>query len=442
MTRPPLRPIKRLLVCNRYVQSPYASPLDPDYQSLNFQFRGEIATRIISAARELDVPTYAVYTQADTTHVRNATHAIELPSAASYLDTSYLIQLIRDHGIDAVHPGYGFLSESAEFARRAWEEAGAVVIGPGWEVLEQTGDKLKARRLAEECSVPVTPALLTATNNVDAIRSFAESIGYPIMIKAVDGGGGRGIRLVRHADELASLAQRAIEESPSRQVFAEKAAVDGFRHVEVQIVGDGTGKGGIRHLWERECSIQRRYQKVIEVAPSTIQDRSLVNEMIEAAVRMAEKIHYFSLGTFEFLLNPDTRTYYFLETNPRLQVEHTITEALLPGLDLVQAQLLLSQGVPLASIPRLPPQSALPTPPPPPAVNTIQLRLTAETPSQSFTLSPGPVTLLRLPSSNGPGVRVDTHAPTRVSTEFDSLIAKIVVCAPTWNARVEGGGAA
>ncbi|EOD52375.1 putative carboxylase:pyruvate acetyl- propionyl- protein [Neofusicoccum parvum UCRNP2] len=267
MARPPPRPIKRLLVCNR----------------------GEIATRVISAANELDIPTYAVYTSTDTSHVLYATHAIELPSPASYLDIPHLISLIKSHGIDAVHPGYGFLSESAEFSRRVWEEAGAVVVGPGWEILEKTGDKLRARALAEECSVPVTPALRTPTNDISTIRAFADRIGYPVMIKAVDGGGGRGIRLVQHASELESLATRAIEESPSRLVYAEKAAVDGFRHIEVQIVGDG--EGGVRHLWERECSIQRRWQKVIEVAPSTIRDRGLVEKVIEAAVRMAEKVN-------------------------------------------------------------------------------------------------------------------------------------------------------
>lgn len=285
-------------------------------------------------------------------------------------------------------------------------------------------------------SVPVTPALLTPTNDIDTIRSFADRIGYPVMIKAVDGGGGRGIRLVRRAEDLASLAQRAIEESPSRQVFAEKAAVNGFRHVEVQIVGDGTGKGGVRHLWERECSIQRRYQKVVELAPSTIQDRDLVGEVIGAAVRMAEKINYFSLGTFEFLVNPTTRTFFFLEVNPRLQVEHTITESLLSStfLDLVQTQLLLSQGTPLTSIPGIPQHQLNPRTPPP--LHSIQLRLTAENPAASFSLSPGRIASLRLPTSSGPGIRVDTHAPQTVTTDFDSLLAKLVVTAPTWPACV------
>ncbi|OMP86585.1 Pyruvate carboxylase, partial [Diplodia seriata] len=349
----------------------------------------------------------------------------------SYMDIPHLITLIKQHGIDAVHPGYGFLSESAEFARRVWEEADAAVVGPGWEILEQTGDKLKARKLAEECSVPVTPALLHPTSSIPTLGAFARSTGYPIMIKAVDGGGGRGIRLVRSDEELERQATRAIEESPSRRVFAERALVDGYRHVEVQIVGDG--RGGIRHLWERECSVQRRWQKVVEEAPSTIADRGLVGEVIGAAVRMAEKLTYFSLGTFEFLVHPLTRTFTFLEINPRLQVEHTVTEALVPGLDLVQTQLLLHQGASSSSSS----SSALPSPPPPPPgappppLHAIQLRLTAEEPARDFALGTTPHLHLHLPDPTGPGVRVDTHRPdgSAVGTDFDPLLAKIVVAA-------------
>ncbi|OJD36626.1 putative carboxylase:pyruvate acetyl-CoA/propionyl-CoA [Diplodia corticola] len=417
MARPPPRPIRRLLVCNR----------------------GEIATRIMTAARELSIPTYAVYTSNDATHVRYATRAIELPSASSYMDIPYLISLIKQHNIDAVHPGYGFLSESAEFARRVWDEAGAVVVGPGWEILEQTGDKLKARKLAEECSVPVTPALLhptssIPTSSIPTLRAFASSTGYPVMIKAVDGGGGRGIRLVHSDDELEQQATRAIEESPSRRVYAEQAMVDGFRHVEVQMVGDGRGE--VRHLWERECSVQRRWQKVVEEAPSTFADRGVVGEVIAAAVRMAERLSYFSLGTFEFLVHPRTRAFYFLEINPRLQVEHTVTESLVPGLDLVQTQLLLhhhqepssSSSSPLLSCPGIPPTPLPPSAPPPP-LHSLQLRLTAEDPSRAFALSPGPIHHLSFASTSGPGVRIDTHHPSTIGTDFDSLIAKIVVTA-------------
>ncbi|KAL1610806.1 hypothetical protein SLS60_002477 [Paraconiothyrium brasiliense] len=336
------------------------------------------------------------------------------------MNISALIAIVRKHDIDAVHPGYGFLSESAEFAKRMWDEAGVVVIGPGWEVLEATGDKLRARELAEKCSVPVSPALLTPTSSPEEIAVFASRVGYPIMVKAVDGGGGRGIRLIRDESSLAASVKRAVEESPSKKLFAEKAAVDGFRHVEVQIIGDG--RGNVTHLWERECSIQRRYQKIVEMAPSTLQDRSMVATIIEDAVRMAKSISYFSLGTFEFLVNPQTRMYYFLEINPRLQVEHTITETLTTT-DIVRTQLLLAQGVCT-----LPPPSNPLSPPP---VFSLQLRITAENPAANWTLSIGKITAFDFPSGNG--IRLDTHLshmrPTVVGAEYDSLLAKLIVTA-------------
>jgi pyruvate carboxylase len=250
--------------------------------------RGEIATRIISTARELDIETYSIYTSNDTSHTFGSSHSIQLTSSASYLDTLELINIAKNHIIDTIHPGYGFLSESPDFAQRMWDEAGALVIGPGPDILSRTGDKLQARLLAEECQVPVLPALETPTSNISELQKFASSIGYPIIIKAVDGGGGRGIRIVRKEEELSSLTKRALQESPSGRAFAEKAAIDGYRHVEVQIIGDGLGN--VRHLWERECSIQRRFQKVVEFAPSSIPDRTLVGEVIKAALRMAKKV--------------------------------------------------------------------------------------------------------------------------------------------------------
>lgn len=260
----------------------------------------------MNAARELDIETFAVYTEHDASHTYNAAHAIKLPMPSSYMDVSHLVQLVKQHNIDAVHPGYGFLSESVEFSRRIANETDAFVIGPGAEILDRTADKLQARRLAESCHVPTLPALVTPTDRVKSVRDFASKNGYPVMIKAVDGGGGRGIRLVSHDEELAGLMARAIEESPSRQVFAEKAASEGFRHIEVQIIGDL--HGNVTHvssssmlrpvedstddgqLWERECSIQRRYQKVIEMAPSSIVDRKLVSNIIQSALRMARKV--------------------------------------------------------------------------------------------------------------------------------------------------------
>ncbi|KAJ9621562.1 hypothetical protein H2203_007049 [Taxawa tesnikishii (nom. ined.)] len=387
------RPIRRLLVANR----------------------GEIATRIISAARELDIETYAIYTENDVSHTYHATHAIKLSSPASYLDIDALISVARDHDIDAVHPGYGFLSESAEFASRMSAEGGAMVIGPGHEILAQTGDKLMARRLAEQCSVVSLPALTEPTSDVEKVREFSRRAGYPIMIKAVDGGGGRGIRLVSREGELAAAMTRAVEESPSKQVFAEKAAVGGFRHVEVQIVGDC--RGNVIHLWERECSIQRRYQKVVEMAPSSVKDRRLIAAVVDAALRMARKIRYTSLGTFEFLVNPETSEFYFLEINPRLQVEHTVTESIC-FTDIVKAQLELAQGATISET----------------DLQRLSNGNSAEPPALV-----GKIQSFHFPSGNG--VRVDTNlvngATAVVSADFDSLIAKLIVTANDWGSVIQ-----
>lgn len=360
-----------------------------------------------------------------------------------------------------------------------WDEAAAIVIGPGPEILSRTGDKLQARLLAEECQVPVLPALQTPTSEISELQKFGSSVGYPVIIKAVDGGGGRGIRIVRKEEDLASLAKRALQESPSGKAFAEKAAIDGYRHVEVQILGDG--KGNVRHLWERECSIQRRFQKVVEFAPSSIPDRKLVAEVINAAIRMAKKVsdgisfsqrqkphfyftcysyqdfswprcpfllgllrlispfqdtdnyqvNYYSLGTFEFLLRSSPPEFYFLEVNPRLQVEHTITESIAMGTDIVKLQLLLAQDHPLSCLPI----SALPeNPETPPPSHSLQLRVTAEDVSNDWVVSVGKISSFRFPTGNG--IRVDSHLlpaqATVVGTDFDSLIAKIIITAPTW----------
>lgn len=228
------------------------------------------------------------------------------------------------------------------------------------------------------------------------------------------------------------MVKRAMEESPSKQIFVEKAAIDGFRHIEVQVVGDGVSKA--EHLWERECSIQRRYQKIIEVAPSTISDRRLVSKIIEAALRMANEIRYFSLGTFEFLCNPSTSEFFFLEVNPRLQVEHTVTESI-TFLDIVKIQLQLAQGAPLRStaVGRC---SRNPEAPPP--LSSIQLRLTAESVENDWSLSIGKIRSFRFPTGNG--IRIDTHLinghPTVVTADFDSLLAKIIVTAATWEDAV------
>ncbi|KAJ5350422.1 ATP-grasp fold subdomain 1 [Penicillium brevicompactum] len=413
MSSSPHSPFKRLLVANR----------------------GEIAVRILHAARELPTPIelFVLYTSDDRSHcdLGRPQHAIEIPSASTYLDISYLVNLAKKHSIDAVHPGYGFLSESADFAYRMFHEAGAIVIGPGWENLARTGDKLQAKQLAQKCGVPTLDFMLEATGDVDEARAFAEKIGLPVMVKAADGGGGRGIRLVRQESELVNNIQRAIGESPSRSVFVEKAAVDGFHHVEVQIVGDRTGR--VRHLWERDCSAQRRFQKVVECAPA-LMERALVGKVIEAALRMAGEVRYHSLGTFEFLVSEQRQEFYFLEVNARLQVEHTITEAI-SGVDLVQTQLLLAQGWTLSELGL---DAAVSPDQPAPNAFSIQLRLCAEDPENAFALSVGKVTGFSVPS--GHGIRVDTNvdpgSPLVVGSNFDNLLAKIIVTASSWEATV------
>lgn len=208
----------------------------------NYTKRGEIAKRIIDCARELSIETFALATSDDTSHALGPAHVLSIPSPSSYLDISALVEIVKQHGIDAVHPGYGFLSESADFARRMWDEAGVAVIGPGWDILSKTGDKLAAKLLAQQCEVPTLPAMDKPVTGLEEVRHFAKNIGFPIMLKAVDGGGGKGIRIVRQESDLEQAMKRAIAESPSSQIFVEKAALDGFRHIEVQIIGDGSGQ--------------------------------------------------------------------------------------------------------------------------------------------------------------------------------------------------------
>lgn len=356
------------------------------------------------------------------------------------MDIELLARLVQQHAIDAVHPGYGFLSESAEFSKRM-QDAGVMVIGPGWEILDRTGDKLRAKQLAMENNVPVLPTLeynmatspgaSSASANPEQIKAFAHNVGYPVMIKAVDGGGGRGIRLVRGDEELENAVRASTAESPSQTVFVEKAALDGFHHIEIQIIGDGND---VQHLWERDCSVQRRFQKIVEIAPSAIRDRNhdLVKKVADAAVRIMKAIRYQSLGTVEFLVNEQLGEFYFLEINPRIQVEHTITESI-TGVDLVQSQLLIAQGYSLTQLGlgRCPE----------PRGHSIQLRLCSEDPRANFSLSVGKVTEFSVPTGNG--VRLDTHvdmaglSPVVVGAQFDNLLAKIIVTGSlSWQATV------
>jgi pyruvate carboxylase len=393
----PQRPISRILVANR----------------------GEIAIRVLQSCHELpNAPTtYAIYTDNDSTHVSlgRPHHAIKARSPASYMDIDYLAGVVKDNQIDAIHPGYGFLSESAEFSRRMWKEANCLVVGPGWEVLEKTGDKLMAKALAAESQIPVLKAMDRPTGKVEDVRRFAGQVGYPVMIKAVDGGGGRGIRLVESEGVLENAVQRCVSESPSRLVFAEQAAVDGYKHIEIQIVGDG--KGGIRHLWERDCSVQRRFQKIVEVAPAPVRRRTVI------------ALKYLGLGTWEYLVNVDQGKFFFLEINPRLQVEHTITECI-TGVDLVREQLLLAQG--LQNLDAIWPGQPISERKTPPSAS-IQLRLCAEDPLSGFSLSIGKVSDVQFPTGNG--VRVDSHLSRGgvVGSDFDNMMAKIILTAATFD---------
>lgn len=399
---------------------------------LHTHTRGEIAVRILSSARELGLHTLAIFTADDDAHVSHAHEAIELPSASSYTDAAFLVALCKEHRVRLVHPGYGFLSESPEFCAQL-SRAGITFVGPGPEVLRRTGDKLGARRLAEQCGVPVLPALTEPVDDdggIETLRAFVREVGgVPVMIKAVDGGGGRGIRLVTDESQLEEGLRRAASESPSGRVFAEKAAVDGYRHVEVQILGDGLGH--VRHFWERECSIQRRFQKMVEVAPSTVSDRRLVDSVIDAAVRMARAIKYASLGTWEFLVSEERSLFYFMEINPRLQVEHTVTEAIC-RVDLVRWQILIAQGKSVVDLVR----DSGPLDERIPASVAIQLRITAEDPRHNFSASIGRIRHVLFPGGNG--LRVDSHlrSGVTVGADFDSLLAKVIVTGRDWTAAV------
>lgn len=405
---PTKRAIKRILVVNR----------------------GEIAIRILQACHELPHPpqTFALYTDDDTTHITlgRPHNAIKVVSPSIYMDVGSIIKIAKENHIDAIHPGYGFLSESAEFSKRLWDEANVLVVGPGWEALERTSDKLKAKALAEECGVPVLKAMKHPSSRVADVKEFANSVGFPIMIKAVDGGGGRGIRLVENDEALRNAVERCIGESPSRTVFAEQAAVHGFKHIEVQIIGDAQGQ--VHHLWERDCSVQRRFQKIVEIAPTPLQDRKTVGEVIQSALSMATKLQYYGLGTFEYLVNIEKDEFFFLEINPRVQVEHTISESI-RSVDLVRSQLLIAQGQPDPQLRRFGSASQAVEHP---GACSIQLRLCAEDPTSDFSLSVGKVTKIVFPCGNG--VRSDSHMSQggSVGSDFDNLMAKIIVTAATW----------
>jgi acetyl-CoA carboxylase, biotin carboxylase subunit len=381
--------------------------------------RGEIALRVIRACRELELDTVAVYSTADETarHVRAADHAVCIGKPAardSYLNVDALIDAARRTGAEAVHPGYGFLAESARFAR-ACEEAGLTWIGPSPAAIDQMGDKAVARELARSAGVRVVPGT-SGTLTQEAALETAEDVGYPVMVKAAAGGGGRGIRVAHDPDELRDCVVAAAREAQAAfgdaSLYLEKLIVHP-RHVEVQVLGDG--HGGAVHLFERECSLQRRRQKLLEESPAPNLDADARDEMAAAAARLAAAVDYASAGTVEFIVDA-SGGFYFIEMNTRIQVEHPVTE-MVTGIDLVKEQLRIAAGEPFDFR-----QDDVR-----PHGWAIEFRLNAEDPAANFMPSPGEITALELPG--GPGVRVDTavYAGYRVPPFYDSLIAKLIV---------------
>jgi acetyl-CoA carboxylase, biotin carboxylase subunit len=381
--------------------------------------RGEVAVRVIRACRELEIPSVAVYSDADeeALHVRLADEAVHIgPSKAqkSYMNIEALIEAAKDKEADAVHPGYGFLAENADFAA-ACQESNLIFVGPSAETMEKVGDKSAARGLAKEADVPVVPGTEGNVAPEEALEKAGE-IGYPIMVKAAAGGGGMGIRVVEDEEGLEEAVNEAGQQAEAAfgegSIYLEKF-LEKPRHVEVQVVGDG--EGNVVHFYERECSMQRRRQKLIEEAPSPGIGPETREEIARAAVRLAEAAGYANAGTVEFLVDED-ESFYFIEMNTRIQVEHPVTEAI-TGVDLVKEQLRVAAGEGLSVR-----QDEIS-----PAGHAIEFRVNAEDPENDFFPSPGEVTAVEVPG--GPGVRVDTavFAGYEIPPFYDSMVGKLIV---------------
>jgi acetyl-CoA carboxylase biotin carboxylase subunit len=386
--------------------------------------RGEIALRVIRACQELGVKTVAVYSAADARapHVREADEAVLVgppPSSQSYLVGERLIEVALRTGAQAIHPGYGFLSERAWFAR-AVRKAGLVFIGPPAEAIDAMGSKTSARQLVMAAGVPVVPGTTDSVRDADEAIAIAQSFGFPVLLKAAAGGGGKGMRIVREASDLADALASAKREAQNAfgddAVYIEKY-IEGPRHVEIQVLADT--HGNVLHLGERECSVQRRHQKMIEEAPSVAVSPELRARMGATAVAAARAAGYVNAGTCEFLLDTNGQ-YYFLEMNTRIQVEHPVTE-LVMGLDLVQWQIRVAAGeaLPFAQKDFTPRGWAM------------ECRITSEDPSNGFLPSTGRIEYLHLPT--GPGVRWDggIEAGSDVGLHYDPMLAKLIVHAPT-----------
>ncbi len=383
--------------------------------------RGEIACRVIRACREMKIATVAVYSEADKNalHVRMADEAYLIgapPSAESYLRWEKIIEVSKKSGAEAIHPGYGFLSENSEFVREVTKQ-NITFIGPSPEAMEAMGGKISARKIAIAANVPVVPGTTEPLKNYEEAREIAASFGYPVMLKASAGGGGKGMRLVENENDLKNALEAAQSEATASfgddAVYVEKAIVRP-RHIEIQICSDKHGNHV--HLGERECSIQRRHQKVIEEAPSPINDENLRQKMGECAVMVAKAVNYVGAGTVEFLVSDLDKSFYFLEMNTRLQVEHPVTE-LVTGIDLVREQICVALGEKLSFT-----QGDIKL-----IGHAIECRVYAEDPENNFLPSPGKITRLRLPQ--GSGVRDDggIYEGSEISIYYDPMISKFCV---------------
>ncbi|HWF66877.1 MAG TPA: acetyl-CoA carboxylase biotin carboxylase subunit [Acidobacteriaceae bacterium] len=408
----------------------YTYRLNKKIKKILIANRGEIALRIVRACKELNIPSVAVYSDPDRAglHVAHADEAYRLgpaPATESYLRGDLILEVARQSGADAIHPGYGFLSENADFAA-ACEAAAVRFIGPTADAMRMLGSKTRARQTADAASLPRVPGSVRALESIAQAKQVAAQVGYPIMLKAAAGGGGKGMRAVRSEPELAEAFEIARSEAErafgSGDVYIEKL-IENPRHIEVQILADHHGH--CLYLGERECSVQRRHQKVIEEAPSAIVDEDLRARMGETAVRLALAANYTNAGTVEFLVDSG-RNFYFLEMNTRLQVEHPVTE-LVTGLDLVHLQIRIAEG---ESLPFTQQQIQL-------RGHAIECRIYAEDPENNFLPSPGKITSLL--QTSGPGIREDggIYEGWTVPLDYDPILSKLIAYAPTRSLAIE-----
>ena len=391
--------------------------------------RGEIAVRIIRACKEMNIKTVAVYSEADkdSMHTRLADEAICIGpanSSKSYLNYKNIIEAAYITGSDSIHPGFGFLSENSQFAKIC-EESNIKFIGPSYDVIKLMGNKSNAKEMMEKAGVPVVPGSKGSVRSINEARKIAKEIGYPVMIKAAAGGGGKGIRIVNNEDEMENcyniVKQEALISFKDDEIYIEKF-IQNPRHVEIQILADE--HGNVIHLGERDCTVQRKNQKIIEETPSTAIDDKLREKMGEAAIKAAKKVGYTSCGTIEFLVDKN-KNFYFMEMNTRIQVEHGITEER-TGIDIVKEQIRIAAGEKLKIKQKDVEFRG----------HSIECRINAENPEKKFRPCPGKITGLILPGGNG--IRVDTfvYEGYTIPANYDSMIAKIIATGKTRNEAI------